>query len=215
MSGRNNNLNSIFAMVVIITVTTIVISCANKLDTSIDPDQITDAPTQVVMNMSAAQTENGKVKMRMSTTKMERYERGKNHTEEFFKEGFNLKVFNEEGMLETEINSHEALHLTKDGNEQWSAYGNVVIDNYIKGERIVTDTLYWDKDKERIHTDCYVTLSSPQGFMQGYGLESDDRARNAQLLRPFDSFGVVSEDSTGGSYIDSVNFIGPKYMGKR
>ena len=44
--------------------------------------------------------------------------------------------------------------------------------------------------------------------MQGYGMESDQRARNSVILRPFDSYGVVVQDSTEVR-IDSANFIGP------
>jgi hypothetical protein len=44
--------------------------------------------------------------------------------------------------------------------------------------------------------------------MQGYGLESDEMARNAIVLKPFDSFGIIEKDSTN-IYIDTINFIGP------
>ena len=44
--------------------------------------------------------------------------------------------------------------------------------------------------------------------MQGFGMRSDEMARNSNLLKAFDSYGVVVEDSTR-VVIDSVNFIGP------
>ena len=75
----------------------------------------------------------------------------------------------------------------------------------------MTDTLYWNREEKKIYTDCYVRLYSPQGFMQGYGMESDERARDAQLLRPFDGYGIISNDTTRRVYTDTVNFIGPRY----
>jgi hypothetical protein len=51
-------------------------------------------------------------------------------------------------------------------------------------------------------------MYSPKGFMQGYGMESDERARNSIIFRPFNSYGIVVQDSTQVS-VDSVNFIGP------
>lgn len=71
-----------------------------------------------------------------------------------------------------------------------------------------TDTIYWDRSKGEIYTDCYIKLYSPDGFMQGIGMRSDERARNSIIYKPFDSFGIVSKDSTA-VIIDSVNFIGP------
>ena len=51
-------------------------------------------------------------------------------------------------------------------------------------------------------------MFAPDGFMQSYGMESDEMARNARIERPFDSYGIVSRDSTA-IYIDTVNFVGP------
>ena len=96
----------------------------------------------------------------------------------------------------------------KDGRESWEAFGNVVVQNIIKQEVMETDTLYWDRKNEEIYTDCYVKLHSPQGFMQGYGMRSDQRARNSIILNPFDNFAFIVQDSTE-VLIDSVNFIGP------
>ena len=75
-------------------------------------------------------------------------------------------------------------------------------------EVMETDTLYWDRQNGKIYTDCYVKMYSPDGFIQGYGMESDERARNTIILKVFDNFAVVKQDSTATD-IDSVNFIGP------
>jgi len=53
-----------------------------------------------------------------------------------------------------------------------------------------------------------VRMYSPDGFMQGYGMRSDERARNSIILKPFNNFARVVKDSTE-VIIDSVNFIGP------
>ena len=71
-----------------------------------------------------------------------------------------------------------------------------------------TDTLYWDRTKQEVYTDCYVKIYSPDGFMQGYGMRSDDRMKNATLYKSFNNFVVVEKDTTA-VMIDSVNFIGP------
>lgn len=190
----------------------IAVSCSNKLK-KINADEISEAPTQVVLDMDAAQTENGLVQLRLKAARMERYDSEDGNSRELFPEGFMVLAYNEEGLLETRIVSNEARHTVEGENEQWAAYGDVVINNYLNGQRIETDTLYWDRERKRIYTDtgCLVRLYSPDGFMQGYGLDSDERARDAQLLRPFDSYGIISDDSTGTGYVDTVNFIGPNF----
>ena len=116
--------------------------------------------------------------------------------------------YSEEGMLETTIVSRQAKHDKTVGKELWSAFGKVVVKNIVKQETMETDTLYWDAEAKEIWTDCYVKMSSPSGHMQGYGMRSDEMARNAILLKPFDNEFIIDNDSTK-VVIDSVNFIGP------
>lgn len=186
----------------------IVYSCKGKIQQSDDVD-FSAAPVQIVRNMFVVQTENSLLQLRMEADLMERYEND-SVSYELFPEGFAVYGYNEEGLLETEITSDNARHekFEKDDLETWAAFGNVVVKNVINRERMETDTLYWDRKNERIYTDCYVRMYSPDGFMQGYGMESDQRARNSSIFNPFDSYGIVIQDSTKVA-VDSANFIGP------
>ena len=126
----------------------------------------------------------------------------------FIPDGFFVYGYTEDEKLETEIIADKARHLKyKDGRESWEAFGNVVVKNLIKQEVMETDTLYWDQKNEKIYTHCYVRMYSPDGFMQGYGMESDQRARNSIIFNPFNSYGILEQDED--ILIDSVNFIGP------
>lgn len=186
----------------------IVYSCKTKL-TEAEEIDLQETPTQVVDNMNIVQTTNGLLRMRVESGLMERYQRD-TLSYELFPEGINVYGYNEAGELESTIRADEARHdkgKTKD-QEVWKAYGNVIIKNIVKHETMETDTLYWDRGKQEIWTDCYVRMYSPDGFMQGYGMRSDERARNAIILKPFNSYSVVVQD-TSVVVIDSVNFIGP------
>lgn len=167
-------------------------------------------PVQVVRDMSVLQTNRGEAEMRMHSPLMQRFDFTKDsvrHTYELYTGGFHIDAYTENGELETTITSAEAKHITTSGQESWSAFGDVVIVNYLKGERMETDTLYWNREEKQIYTDCYVRLSSESGMMQGFGMTSDERARNAVILRPFDSY-AVDRDSTY-VYVDTLNRMGP------
>ena len=185
----------------------VVYSCKGKLGKA-EAKSLEESPMQTVDGMLVVHSENGKIQMRMEADVMERYQKD-SVSYELFPAGFSVLAYTEEGLLETQIVSDQAKHLKfEDGRESWEAYGNVVVKNLIKQEVMETDTLYWDQKKEKIYTHCYVKMYSPSGFMQGYGMESDQRARNSIIFRPFDSYGVVVQDSTK-VLVDSVNFIGP------
>jgi LPS export ABC transporter protein LptC len=186
-----------------------VLSSCKKEPTG-DPIDPTATPIQVVKNMEVVQTVNGGVEMRMHAPEMRKYSYIVDSVEvnyDLYTGGFSVNAFTPDGELETRITSKEAKHITTEGKEQWLAYGDVIITNYIKQESMESDTVYWDRREQKIYTNCYVRLSSPQGMMQGYGMESDEMARNAILLKPFDSY-AVAEDSTT-ILLDSLNFVGP------
>ena len=185
----------------------VVFSCKGKLGEAASLD-LSETPVQIVTDMFIVQTENSDLQMRAEAPLMEKYERD-TLSYELFPKGFFVYGYTDEGLLETRITSDNARHLKySDGRETWEAFGNVVVQNLIKQETMETDTLYWDQKEEKIYTHCYVKMYSPQGFMQGYGMESDQRARDSRIFNPFNSYGIVAQDTTE-VVIDSVNFIGP------
>ena len=176
----------------------VVYSCKGKLGEA-DALDLKEAPVQIVDDMFIVQTKNGYIQMRAEAPIMERYERD-TLSFELFPKGFFVYGYTV---------ADQARHLTyKDGRETWEAFGNVVVKNLINQEVMETDTLYWDQKEEKIYTHCYVRMYSPKGFMQGYGMESDQRARNSIIFNPFNSYGIVVQDTTV-VLLDSANFIGP------
>ena len=185
----------------------VVYSCKGKLAET-DLVREGEIPIQSVDDMFIVQTENSIIKLRAEAPLMERFENDSS-SYELFPKGIAVYGYTEEGKLETQIIADNAKHLKfKDGRETWSAFGNVVVTNLINQEIMETDTLYWDQKNEKIYTHCYVRLYSPDGFMQGYGMRSDQRARDTELFNPFNNYAIMTQDSTQ-VVIDSVNFIGP------
>lgn len=204
------NIKNRTLVVITLVITTFVVSCTTKSEEGEIVD-INTTPRQIVNDMYAVQTNNGELQMRMEAALMQRFQNDSlSVSYELFPEGFDVYAYNKEGLLETYIRSDIAKHTTTRNDEKWEAYGNVVIRNFIKGEWMEADTLYWDREKKKIFTHCFVKMYSPEGFMQGSGMESDEMARNANILKPFDSYGIVNRDSTALPYIDTVNFIGPQ-----
>ena len=186
----------------------IVVSCGSSLAEA-DSLKLSEAPVQTLENMFSVQTKSGRVEMRIEAPLMQTFDNDTLKTD-LFPKGLSVYTYNEEGLLESLIFSDQASHKVykkKKSDDIWSAFGNVMIHNVLKNETMETDTIYWDETKREIYTDCYVKLYSPDGFMQGYGMRSDDHARNSILKKPFNSYGVTTRDSTI-VMIDSVNFIG-------
>lgn len=199
------NIFNIALVAIAIAVATIVVSCKGKEKEGFD---IKSMPRQTVEGMNAVQTVNGVLNMRMEAKTLQSYDHD-SLTFELFPDGFDVYAYDKEGNLETQISSDIAKHTQAGKKETWEAFGNVVIRNFVKGERMETDTLYWNREEGKIYTHCFVKMFTPNGYMQGYGMESDEMARNAKILQPFDSYAIISNDSTRVWYVDTVNFVGP------
>lgn len=185
----------------------VVYSCKGNLSEAEKLD-LNKIPLQTVDDMFYVQTENGRLKTRIEAARMEAYEKD-TLSYDLFPNGVSYFGYGDDGSLETTITAQQARHdKNKGGKDKWSVFGNVVIRNIIKQETMETDTLYWDQEAQEIWTDCYIKMTSPSGILQGYGMRSDEMARNAILLSPFDNEFIVEKDSTV-VVIDSVNFIGP------
>ncbi len=185
----------------------VVYSCKGKLAEAEVLD-LKETPVQIVNDMFIVQSENSQMQMRAEAPLMEKYEND-SLKYELFPEGFFVYGYDEAGNLETKIIADNARHLKyDDGRETWEAFGNVVVNNIINQEVMETDTLYWDQENEKMYTHCYVRLYSPDGFVQGYGMEADQRARDHKIFNQFNSYAIIAKDSTQ-VLIDSVNFIGP------
>ena len=187
----------------------VVYSCNGNLSEA-DKLDLNKIPIQTVDDMFFVQTENGRLKTRVEAPRMEVFEQD-SLSFDLFPQGVRFFGYAEDGSVETTIVSGKARHDKRIGGkdkELWSAFDHVVIRNVQKQETMETDTLYWDREAEEIWTDCYIKMTSPSGVLQGYGMRSDEMARNAILLSPFDNEFVVEKDSTV-VVIDSVNFIGP------
>ncbi len=202
------NLHRFLTLATTFVVAFVVYSCKGNLS-SIQEANTKEIPIQVVDSIFMLQSKNGDLEIRMEAPLMERYENDTANYEKFPK-GFYVFAYDDNGLLETTIISDQSLHYQKKNSryEYWKAFGNVIVKNIQKKEELHTDTLYWDQSKKEIYTDTYVKLFSQSGMMQGYGMHSDEYARNVIIEKPFDSFGVLVKDTTK-VIIDSINFIGP------
>ncbi len=213
MNGKVTDIKRIIWIAIAAAVAILIVSCKSNLGRAASLD-LGKTPIQTVENMFAVQTKNGMVVMRIEASVMERYDTDSCSFESFPK-GVAIYGYSDEGLLETIIVSDDGRHIAgktrsngKPVEEVYEAFGNVVIHNVLKQETMETDTIYWNQSASEIYTDCYVKMYSPDGFLQGYGMRSDDHARNAILLEPFNGYGYTVKDSTV-VVVDSVNFIGP------
>lgn len=98
----------------------------------------------------------------------------------FLENGVHVDFYNEDEEITSVLTSDRGE--VDDQTQDLSGYGNVVIVGD-DGTILETEEIHWTNATERIHTDIFVKITSPEEIIQGYGLESDAALSNYTIYR--------------------------------
>ena len=91
-----------------------------------------------------------------------------------------VDFYNAEGDITSVLTSDRGE--VDDETQDLSGYGNVVIEGE-DGTILETEEIHWENKSERIHTDAFVKITSPEEIIHGYGMESDAALSNYTIYR--------------------------------
>ena len=74
----------------------------------------------------------------------------------------------------------------------WQLDGNVELHKE-PGELFLTQQLFWDQRRNRLYSDSFIHIETPDRMLEGHGFESNDRLTRYSIRRPTGIF-PVSED---------------------
>ena len=183
---------------------TALFSCKESIERTEAIGSADSLSTQTIYQVNALQSDHGRITTRLEAPLMENFSLLPEPFESF-PQGIKITGYTPEGLVESEITARQAIRKT--GNrERWEAFGDVVIINFIKEERVETDTLYWDIAGRKIYTHDFIRYFAPDLFVQGIGMESDERAENIKVLNPFYSY-LIMRDTTDRAPVIPVDSL--------
>ncbi len=74
----------------------------------------------------------------------------------------------------------------------WQLDGNVELKKE-PGELFLTQQLFWDQRRNRLYSDSFIHIETPERMLEGHGFESNDRLTKYTIRRPTGIF-PVDED---------------------
>ncbi len=74
----------------------------------------------------------------------------------------------------------------------WKLDGNVELKKE-PGELFLTQQLFWDQRRNRLYSDSFIHIETPDRMLEGHGFESNDRLTKYSIRRPTGIF-PVDED---------------------
>lgn len=158
----------------------IICTLAACSDDSQDPDSFKeyDGPIMEATDVELFHSDSAIVMVRLTADRQLEFESGDRE----FPEGIYIEFFEKDESRSASIKANHGYYLKKEN--KYTATGDVVVQNYKSNERLETEVLHWEPNKNEIHTDRYVEIITEGDVLMGEGLTSDESFTNWQILKP-------------------------------
>ncbi len=134
-------------------------------------------PTQESWNSTVTFTDSGVVKAILKAGHISQYEGSKQTS---LDKGVHVDFFDEHGVHSSVLTSETGK--VDETTNNLEAIGNVVVVSD-SGVVVKTEKLFWDNQRQLIHSEEFVTITSPKENLQGHGFESDQNLKNYKIFR--------------------------------
>jgi LPS export ABC transporter protein LptC len=160
----------ILSVVIIVLAGFPLISCERKIE-QIKKADIESLPSQIVKDFVTTYTDSARKQLVMSSPLLEYYS---NHNPVYSEFRFGIKVIFYDGHPDPVGTLSSKYARYEEQRKLWELKDSVIAINE-KKERLETELLYWDQDKNSVYTDRFVKITSEDQIIMGTGLESDPR----------------------------------------
>lgn len=142
----------------------------NEADTSEVEEylQTKKLPTAYAYNVRTIGSDSGIVRYIMVTKEFQEFSNDEEPLT-LFPKGFVFKRLNKSKKPESSISCNYATYFKNTG--LWELKDSVVAYN-LDGDKFETELLFWDRDKEKVYTEEFVTITRGDEVMQGYGMDA-------------------------------------------
>lgn len=152
-------------------------SCENKI-TVIPRSDLLTLPSLTVKNFNTVLTDSGRTQLELFSPEMEQYDKTDPPYNEF-RSGIKVDLYNGKETAQAHVT---AKYAKCTDNNLWELRDSVVVINE-NNEKLETELLYWNQDKDLIYTDRFVKITSEDQITQGIGFESDSHLTRRKILK--------------------------------
>jgi len=183
-----SNFTAKLTLIVAISLTAMLFSCVNDIETVKAITSKDNSPFEVSRNVELYYSENGRVEVLLKTPLLERY-LGESPYLEMTK-GIEVYFYDSLMNISSQLTANYAI--SYENEKITEARNNVVVINE-KKEQLNTEDLIWDERKSTIYSNVYVKITTADEILYGDGFESDERFEKWHIKSPKGSFTVKEE----------------------
>ena len=155
-------------------------SCKNEMEKITSFAQNDTIPVETGIDIEYIYSENATTKTIMTAPVMNRYEIPEAFTE--LPKGFKVEMFDSLGNPNSIITAKWARKY--DQSQLLEAKYNVVVVDCVDNKTLNTQHLIWDEGNDKIYSDKFVKITTPDKIIFGDGFESDQNFNEYIILQP-------------------------------
>ncbi|MCS6822275.1 MAG: LPS export ABC transporter periplasmic protein LptC [Microscillaceae bacterium] len=135
-------------------------------------------------NLKTAFSDSGKVKIRMEAPLQEEFADGN----QVFRKGVVLNFYDQYHQNYARLTANYGKF--DKAKNQYTAIGNVIVQNLKENKKLNTEELHWTPANQKIFTQKFVTITTPDEILKGEGLEAQQDFSFYKILRPTGTFKI-------------------------
>lgn len=143
-------------------------SCKNDIIEVNKVTVTTNGPSQTSKDVEVIYSDSGKMMTKLIAPEVEHYVRDTSYF--IFPKGIHVLFYDDKAKVKTELTAKYGIRYETLGRME--ARNDVVLVN-LKGEKLNTEHLIWDEQKQLIHTEAFVKITTLDEIIYGDGLESN------------------------------------------
>lgn len=155
----------------------LVLSCEKKVPFIPKSDLLT-LPSLTARDFRTVLMDSGRIQLIMTSPLVEKYDKADPPISEFRK-GIKVELYNGH---DKPVATVTAKYAKCTSNNLWELRDSVVVINE-DNEKLETELLFWNQEKDRIYTDRFVKITNEDVISQGIGFESDSHLTRRKILK--------------------------------
>ncbi len=144
-----------------------------------------DEPIESLFDVKIIQSSYAKTQAIIESPRMDRYE----NEEPYMELPRGLKVTFYDTLMNTKSRLKANYAISYDNKKIIEAKNDVVVTNKFN-EKLNTEHLVWDQNKEIIYSEKFVKITTETEILYGKGFESDERFEKWKILHPSGTFTI-------------------------
>lgn len=155
-------------------------ACENDIEKINLLNTSSNFPNIIGENLEVIYSDSAKVKVKMLSPEIKMFNNAEKPYSEF-PQGLIVYFYDDSLNIESQIEANYAIRF--DETDLWQARGNVIVQNLKTGERLDSEELFWDEEKEIIYSNTYTRIIKENGTFYGQnGFRSNQSLTDYELI---------------------------------